>query len=408
MAKTPNRLIEKLKKKRTLPLGWTAFAMLLIAATFFVLGSRSDILFANFASAYNKGLPAQLDFSELNDLYALLRSNYDGKLDSNALLDGAKKGMVSATGDPYTTYFTDTEANQFLSDLDGRFSGIGAELGKRESNLTIISTLDGSPAQKAGLLAGDIIGKVNDQDAISWEVEKAVATIRGQKGTSVKLLIVRGNETKEFSVTRDDIVDPSVKPSIGEGNVGYLRLSRFNQVDTVNLATKAAEDFKAKNVKGVVLDLRGNGGGFVDVAQAIAGLWLDGDKVVAEERQDGRVLQTLKATGTPVLKGTPTVVLIDGGSASASEIVAGALRDHGAATLMGERSFGKGSVQRVEDVRFGGQLKVTVAKWFTPKGKNIDRTGIEPDKKMPFNAEELKSGKDTQKDAAIEFVKRKQ
>ncbi len=408
MSKTPNAFIQNLKKKRTLPLGWTAFAMLLIAATFFVLGSRSDVLFANFTSTRNKDLPTQLDFSELNDLYTLLRSSYDGQLDSDALLDGAKKGMVSATGDPYTTYFTDAEATQFLSDIDGRFSGIGAELGKRGDNLTIISTIDGSPAQKAGLLAGDIVGKVNDQEAISWEIEKAVATIRGEKGTTVKLLVIRGSETKEFTVTRDDIVDPSVKSSVIDGNIGYMRLSRFNQTDTVDLATKAAEDFKTQNVKGVVLDLRGNGGGYVDVAQAIAGLWLESDKVVVEERQDGRVIEKLKATGNPILKGVPTVVLVDGGSASASEIVAGALRDYDAATLIGEKTFGKGSVQKVEEVRVGGgQLKVTVAKWYTPKGKNIDKTGIEPDKKIEVKAKEFNAGKDAQKDVAIEFLKSK-
>jgi len=406
VSKKPNAIVEKLKQ-RNLPVGWTTFAMLVVAASFFVLGSRSDVLFANLTASHNKNLPTQLDYSQLTGLYSLLKSNYDGKLDATTLLDGAKKGMVEAAGDPYTTYFTDDEASQFLNDLDGKFSGIGAEIGKRDDNVTVISILDGSPAQKAGLMAGDIIGKVNDQDASSWQVDKVVATIRGAKGTTVKLLVVRGNDPREFTITRDDIVDPSVKSEVTNG-IGYMRLSRFNETDTMNLAIKGAESFKSQNVKGVVLDLRGNGGGYVDVAQAVAGLWLDNSKVVVEERQGDKVIDTLKATGNPVLQGIPTVVLVDGGSASASEIVAGALRDHGVATLIGEKTFGKGSVQQVRAVQpGGGQLKVTVAKWYTPKGKNIDKSGIEPDQKTPYNRDELNKGNDAQKNKAIDFLKSK-
>lgn len=392
---------------RRFSLGWTTLALFLTAATFFVLGTRSDTLIANLTFSQNKNLPKQLDYSELQRLYTTLRTHYDGNLDARVLLEGAKKGMISATGDPYTTYFTDAEAEQFLSDLDGRFSGIGAEIGKRGENLTIISTIDGSPAQTAGLLAGDIIGRVNDEDVTGWEVERAVAAIRGEKGTTVKLLVARSEKPKEFIITRDAIVDPSVKSELLDGNIGYMRLSRFNDSDTVSLATRAAEEFKSQRVKGIVLDLRGNGGGFVDVAQKVAGLWLESGKTVVEERQGKKVVATLKAQGSAMLKGIPTVVLIDGGSASASEIVAGALHDYNLATLIGEKTFGKGSVQKVNPISGGGQLKVTIAKWYTPKGKNIDKSGIEPDQKVPMSTEDFEAGRDPQKSRAVDFLEGK-
>lgn len=391
-------------KSKVVSLWLTIVIAAVVAVSSFVLGSRSTQILAAFTGGQNKDLATQLDFSSVQDVYAALRSQFDGKLDPQKLIDGAKKGMVDAAGDPYTVYFTNTEAQEFMSDLDGKFQGIGAELGKKDGNLSIVSTLDDSPARKSGLVAGDVIVKVNDQETTGWSIDKAVSQIRGDKGTTVKLSIIREQQLKEFSIVRDEIVNPSVRSEITADNIGYLRISRFSDKDTYALANQAAKDFKDKGVRGVVLDLRGNGGGYLETAQEVAGLWLGSDKVVVEER--GNENTKLYAKGQPVLAGVPTVVLIDGGSASASEIVAGALHDHKAAQLVGEKSFGKGSVQVIKEIASGGELKVTIAKWYTPNGKNITKEGIEPDVKVEVTDADIAASRDVQKDKATEILKK--
>lgn len=392
------------KKRRAVKLGTVILLSAVIAVAAFIGGMRADDLALTLSNSQNKDTPSQLNFASVQELYEKLREKYDGKLDTQKLIDGAKRGMAEATDDPYTVYFTDAEAKQFFGDLEGKFSGIGAELDKREGQLTIVATIDGSPARKAGLLRGDTIVKVNDEETSSWSVEKAVSKIRGEKGTTVKLAIVRENKLQELSIVRDEIVTPSVTYSIDSDNIGYMRISRFAEGDTSSLAAKAAEEFKAKGVKGVVLDMRGNGGGYLTAAQEVASLWLN-NKVIVQERRDGAVQDTLKSGGNPVLEGVPTVVLVDAGSASASEIVAGALRDNGAAKLVGTKTFGKGSVQDIVSLGNGGQLKVTIAKWYTPAGKNINKEGIEPDRKVEITDDDLKNNRDPQKDQAYSLVK---
>lgn len=391
------------KPKKRVGLPTLAGIVVVVGVAAFIAGSRSQSLFAAFANSQNKNLPGQLDLSSVQTVYDRLRTNFDGNLDTQKLIDGAKKGLVDAAGDPYTVYFTDDEAKQFMNDLDGKFSGIGAELEKKGSNLVIRSTLDDSPARKAGLTENDIIAKVNGQDASKWSVDQAVSAIRGDKGTTVKLTIVRGQEVKEFSIVRAEIVNPSVKSEITPDNIGYMRISRFAD-DTSTLAKQAAANFKDKGVKGVILDLRGDGGGYLNAAQDISSLWVPEGKYIVEER--GKENNKLYATGNPLLQGIPTVVLIDGGSASASEITAGALHDLGAAKLVGEKSFGKGSVQNLLDIPNGGQLKVTIAKWFTPNGVNISKEGIKPDVEVQLTADDVNAGHDTQKDKAIELLKK--
>jgi carboxyl-terminal processing protease len=392
------------RKRRTVRLSTTILIAIIIGSVGFAGGMRATELTIQLSNSQNKGAPSKLDFSSVQAVYDKIRQEYDGKLDTTKLIDGAKKGMVEATGDPYTVFFTDSEASQFLGDLEGKFSGIGAELDKRNNQLVITSTIDDSPARKSGLLAGDSILKVNDEDAASWSVEQAVSKIRGDKGTTVKLGIARDSKLQEFSIVRDEIVTPSVTYSEDGDNIGYMRISRFAEGDTATLAQKAAQEFKDKGVKGVVLDLRGNGGGYLTAAQDIASLWLR-DKVVVQERRGDVVQETLRSGNDPVLEGVPTVVLVDGGSASASEIVAGALSDNGAAKLVGVKTFGKGSVQQIVSIPSGGELKVTVAKWYTPKGKNINKEGITPDVVMSLSDDDLKSGRDPQKDKALSLVK---
>lgn len=392
------------KQKRTVRLSTTIFIGVIIAIVGFIGGMRANDLFLALSDSSNKGLPSQLDFSSVQAVYQKLKQEYDGQLDSNKLIEGAKKGLVEAAGDPYTVYFTQEEAKQFFGDLEGKFSGIGAELDKKDGQLVVVATIDNAPAQKAGIKAGDAIAKVNDEDAINWSVEQAVSKIRGDKGTTVKLSIVRDGKLQEFSIVRDEITTPSVNYSVGDDNIGYIRISRFAEGDTATLARKAAEEFKSKGVKGIVLDLRGNGGGYLTAAQDISSLWLK-DKVVVQERRGNVVQDTLKSGSNPVLEGVPTVVLVDGGSASASEIVAGALRDNNAAKLVGVKTFGKGSVQQIEDMTGGGELKVTVAKWYTPNGKNINKEGITPDVKVELTDDDIKNAHDPQKDKAYSLVK---
>ena len=387
-------------EKKKVSLSTLVFAVVVTAVAFFIFGTRSYLLPAPFSRST---APSQLDYSSLNALYAKLREKYDGEIDPDKLIDGAKHGMIDAVGDPYTVYLNDEEAKQFSDDMNGTFEGIGAELGKVNGQLTIMSVIAGSPAQKVGLQNRDVIMKVNDEDTANLTVGAAVEKIRGAKGTSVKLTIFRDSSTKDYSVTRDTITSQSVESEVLEGNIGYMRILRFGD-DTSSLATKAAEDFKAKGVQKIILDLRGNGGGLLMSSKEVASLWLD-DKVIVSERTGGTTTETLRSGRKPVLGGLKTVVLVDGGSASASEIVAGALKDNGAATLVGEKTFGKGSVQLIEDVLSGGKLKVTVAKWYTPNGTNINKEGIKPDKEVKHTEEDTKNNRDPQKDAAIEALK---
>jgi len=393
------------KPKRVVGLKSAVLVSIVVALVAFIGGTRFNDWQIQLGNSQNKGAPAQLNFASLQDVYDKLRQRYDGQLDANKLIDGAKKGLVEATGDPYTVYFTDAEAKQFLGDLEGKFTGIGAELDKRNNQLIVVSTLDDSPARKAGLQANDAIVKVNDEYTTTWTVEQAVSKIRGDKGTTVKLMIARTDQQpQQFSIVRDEIVNPSVKSEITGDNVGYMRISRFAENDTTSLSTKAAQDFKDKAVKGVVLDLRGNGGGYLTAAQEIASLWLK-DKVVVQEKRGDVVQDTLRSSNGPILDGIPTVVLVDGGSASASEIVAGALHDNNAAKLVGVKTFGKGSVQQIEKIPSGGEVKVTVAKWYTPNGKNISKEGISPDTEVKLSDDDLKNNRDPQKDRAFELLK---
>lgn len=339
-----------------------------------------------------------LDLSSLETTYETLAANYDGTIDTAKLIDGANHGLVNAAGNAYTVYFNKDEVNEFNSELDGTFSGIGAELALQDSVVTVQSVLDGSPAKQAGLATGDKITAINGQSTRGFTIDKAVSQIRGTAGTTVKLTVVRGADSKDYTITRANLTDPSVKGEVKDG-IGIMTISRFGD-DTAKLANQVASSFKDAKVKGVVLDLRGNGGGLVDAAQSVASLWLD-NKTIVSERHDGKTTQTLQSGTNPTLGGIPTVLLIDGGSASASEIVAGALHDNGAASLIGSKSFGKGSVQNIFNLPGDNELKVTVARWYTPKGVNIDKQGITPDTVVTPTDDQVNAGIDAAKNAAI-------
>lgn len=346
-------------------------------------------------------LPQQLDYASVDNVYDTLRSNYDGKLDQAALLAGLKDGLAEATGDPYTEYFTPEEAKEFQQQVNNEFSGIGAELGQdKDKNLIVVAPISGTPASKAGIRPQDLIAEINGKSTSGLSVEEAVKEIRGEKGTEVKLKLIRNRaQTLDLTIIREDIQVPSVESKTLDGNVGYLRINTFAP-DTGSAALTEASKLKQAGVKAVVLDLRGNPGGLVDSAIQVASIWLPSGKLVMQEKRGGVVETTYTARGNPVLEGMPTTVLVDAGSASASEIVAGALRDHNVAKIYGEKSYGKGSVQKPVSLKDGGELKVTIGRWYRPNGQNIDKKGIDPDKKIVLSDADLSAGKDTQLDTA--------
>ena len=398
---------------------WTKRLLsLVIAIAIFWLGwavgeGKISLPWHKSRSVVASGLPSQLDYTSVNAVYKALKDNYDGKLTTNQLLDGLKHGLAQATNDPYTEYFTASEAKNFNGQLNNLFSGIGAELSKDDKgNLVIIAPIAGTPADKAGLKAKDIIATINGTTTAGMSVDDAVTKIRGPKGTQVTLQIVRGSQTLSFTITREDIKVPSVNTKMLPGNIGYMQISTFSD-DTTDLATKAANQFKSQNVKGIVLDLRDDPGGLLDAAVHVSSLWLNPGQKVIDEKRGNQVVDSSQALGGNVLKGIPTVVLINSGSASASEITAGALHDHNDAYIIGEKSFGKGVVQDIicitgqtnsDSTCPGDELKVTIASWYRPDGQNINHKGITPDKTVTLSDADTKAGNDTQLNAAEAYL----
>lgn len=394
------------KPKKRVNVFYAVLAGLLIFALGVNVGSGRLQLDKTQPPASNNQLPADLDYESVEAIYDKLRESYDGKLDKQELLDGIKEGLAKASGDPYTEYFNAKDAKEFDDELNGSFTGIGAELGKNAAdNIEIISPIAGFPAEKAGLKAKDVIAEIDGKSAVGISVTEAVSKIRGEANTKVKLKIIRDNkEELDFEITRTQITVPSVKKEIIDG-VGVLTISRFGP-DTAQLAREAANEFKQAGVRGVILDLRGDPGGLLDASISVSSLWLDRTQVVLQEKRDGKVIKTLKSNGNATLKGIKTVVLINEGSASASEITAGALRDNKVATLIGTKTYGKGSVQQILTLTDGSILKVTSAHWFTPSGKGIDKDGLEPDQKVERSDDDIKNNRDPPKDAALIELKK--
>lgn len=345
----------------------------------------------------------QLDYKGVEQLYNALNQSFDGQLDKSKLETGLKEGLVQAAGDPYTEYLTEKENQEFDEQLNGSFEGIGAELGKEDQSVVIISPIAGFPAKQAGLRPGDAIAEIDGESAFDISITEAVNKIRGPKGTDVTLAIIRDGDSMNVTITRDTITIPSVETEY-KGDVGIMTISRFGD-DTVDLAAKAANEFNEKRVKSVILDLRGNPGGRLDAAVDISELWLKSGQTILEEKRGGEQIKTFTSEGDGLLLGKPLVVLLDGGSASASEIVAGALHDNDKATLIGTQSYGKGSVQELRDLPLGGVLKVTVAHWYTPGGRNIDKEGIAPDMKVKLSDKDIENKNDKQLQAAVDFLK---
>ncbi|MFA5358892.1 MAG: S41 family peptidase [Patescibacteria group bacterium] len=358
----------------------------------------------------NSYLVKNVNFQILDEIWKTIKSDYlykDKVLDTQ-MFYGALRGVVDSLGDQHSMFFDPKEVKEFEDEMRGTFEGIGAELGIKNNQVVIVSPLADSPANKAGLKSGDKIMAVDGKMTASLALDEVVSMIRGPKGTKVSLLIIREgwDSPKEIEIIRDEIRIDSVRWSIKEGNIVYIEMYSFND-DTTKLFNKAINEILLKNPKGIILDLRNNPGGYFDGAVSVASEWIDEGNVVAKESFDGTKQNEYRAEGKSRLKGYPTVVLINGGSASGAEIVAGALQDYKIATLVGEKSFGKGSVQEFKNISDGSAIKLTIAKWLTPNNRDIDKEGIIPDIEVVPTEEDYKNNIDSQLQKAIEIIKSK-
>jgi len=328
------------------------------------------------------------------------------KLNPQDMVYGAIRGMIESFGDPYTTFFTPQETKEFNEELSGEYQGVGMMVGIKNEQLTVISPLKKSPAEKVGLRAGDKILKIDDTPTADISIEKAVSLIRGPAGTKVKLLIQRKGwkEPREFEIERARIEIPTVEWELKDNEIALIKIYQFNGILSSKFKKVAGEILKSP-AKRIILDLRNNPGGYLETAQEIAGWFLEkGEVVVTQESQDKNENKKYKSKGPSVFSKYPTVVLINQGSASAAEILAGALRDNRQVKLIGEKSFGKGSVQEQIFLSDNSSIKVTIARWLTPKGISIEEKGLEPDIEVEMEEEDFEEGRDTQLEKAIEVV----
>jgi len=359
--------------------------------------------------AYHVPQPDTIDFSLFWDAYNKLGQHFidPEKIDNQKIIYGAIEGMTKSLEDPYTGFFDPEEAHKFQQDLSGSFEGIGVEIGVKKDMLTVIAPLEGTPGQKAGLKPGDVIVKIEGKDASNMTADDAVNLIRGQKGTPVVLSIFREGwtSTKDITIIRGTIKIPSMEWSIKDTDIAYLQLFQFSESLSSDFRTVAFEILQSP-AKKIILDLRNNPGGYLEVAQDIAGFFLQNGQVVTiEDFGDNKEQVIYKSNGNSTLANYPIVVLINEGSASASEILAGALRDNRGTKLIGMKSFGKGSVQEVINLRNGSFLKITIAKWLTPNGSSISEVGLEPDIKIDITDQDIEQEKDPQLDRALEIIR---
>ncbi|MCL5113155.1 MAG: S41 family peptidase [Patescibacteria group bacterium] len=348
-------------------------------------------------------LPTSLNYSSVNTVYTILKNNFDGKLTANQIMNGIKQGLVNSANDPYTEYFSPSQAKVFNSELNNSFTGIGVELSQNSNKqIIIISPLKGSPAQTAGLLPGDIISSINNISTTSMSIDTAVNDIRGPAGTSVKLGIIRGSSNLVVKITRATINIPTVNYKIIDNNIGYVQITSFSN-DTYGLVEDAASTFLKGKVKGIILDLRDDPGGYLSAAINVSSLWLNRGQTILTEKRGDQVVDSFSSPTTGVLSHIPTVVLINSGTASSAEITTAALHDNGHAYIIGTKSFGKGVVQQLFNLPGGAELKVTVASWYRPDNKNINKIGIYPDQVVNMNDKYINTPNDSQLSAAINY-----
>ncbi|MBU2566355.1 S41 family peptidase [Patescibacteria group bacterium] len=362
----------------------------------------------------------EISFTQFWEMWKLLKLKYYQDITEEQMFYGAMSGLANSLEDPYTSFFEPKTAKEFSDSLKGEFEGIGAEIGIRENQLQIIAPLPDTPADRAGLMAGDYILAINGTSTENMTTEQAVMLIRGKKGSTVTLQIGRLTKTRDedqggesevttkpeifdVDIVRDRIFVKSVELKWEQDDIAVVKISSFNQ-ETAQEFSEIIDKVVAKNPKGLILDLRNNPGGFLDRSIAIAGEWV-GSQTVVMERRKGKIIDEFHGTGSGRLSSIPTVVLANEGSASASEIVAGALQDYGLAYIIGNQTFGKGSVQDYTEFEDGSAVKITIAEWLTPLQRSINSTGITPDFEIDRTLEDYNENRDPQLDKAIEYIK---
>lgn len=405
--------------RRSSKITWIIVSLVAVCLAFgggFFLGGRSSSsLGGNIFDGSVTDKPGRVsrgqdvDFNLFWDVWDTVKKEYvdTDKLTEKKLFYGALEGLVHATDDPYSVFMNPEEANEFEQDLAGTFEGIGAEIGFRNEVLTIMAPIEDMPAMKAGVRAGDQIYKINGESTVNFSLEEAIKKIRGPKGTTVTLTLLRAKESKpiDIPIIRDTVVVKSIKTNwLEKEQIFVIKVYNFND-DTRVLFNQAVNDALSKKPKGLVLDLRNNPGGYLETAVAMASAWVTEGSIVTEQFGDNRKIEHT-ALGNAPLVDLPTVVLVNQGSASASEIVAGALKDYAKAVLVGEKTFGKGSVQVLRELSDGSVVKVTTAKWLTPKGSYIHEKGIEPDIEIERTPEDRAANKDPQLDRAVQELQK--
>ena len=355
-----------------------------------------------------EGNASRIDFSSFWEAWDAMDTHHLNApaISADERVYGAIQGLVSSLHDPYSEFFNPQDSKKFEEDVQGNFGGIGAEIGKRDDQVVVIAPLAGMPAERAGLLPGDAILLVNASSTDGLSVDDTVRMIRGPKGTEVVLTILRKgwDNTREFSMTRDTIIAPTLDAELREGNIAYVKLHSFN--------ANASDQFRQAMFKtllggaqGMVLDLRNNPGGYLDVAVDIAGWFLPRGTVVVKEESRVGIIDELRANGNSALRSFPVVILVNEGSASAAEILAGSLRDNRQIQLVGETTFGKGTVQQIVDLRDGSSLKLTIAHWVLPSGEILEGDGLAPDIEIIPSDEDIESGNDVQLTKAMSIMR---
>lgn len=404
----------KISKKNLRTIIYIVISLILLSSVFaggVYFGYRNVSEVDKVISLSNKETPigVDADFNAFWKAWNVLKdkSIYNSKVTDQERVWGAIQGLASSVDDPYTVFFNPEDNKMFTDEIKGSFSGIGAEIGMKEGVLTVIAPLKNTPAWNAGLKAGDKIIKINDKDTNDFIIDEAISLIRGEVGTNVHMTIIREGEGKalEFDIIRGKIDFPVIETELRNDNIFVIKFYSFSE-NSASLFKDAIKEFYDSGSDKLILDLRSNPGGYLDSAIDIGSWFIDkGQVIVKEDFGDKKKGDVYRSHGPRIFNDKlKFVVLVDGGSASASEILAGALKEYGIATIIGEKTFGKGSVQELVKITKDTSLKVTVAKWMTPNGLSISDKGLEPNIVVPITIEDIKKQKDPQMDKAVEFL----
>jgi carboxyl-terminal processing protease len=365
---------------------WTVVMVLLTNCLTFFVARNPQVFSNNYVVVSKDSYDTMQKFGKMLDVRSLLYKYYDGKIDDNTLVEGAIKGMTSSLKDPYTVFMNQKEYSDFNSETVGSYVGVGLQVGVKDNKIVVIAPIDNSPAKKAGILTGDVIEKVEGKVETSNDLDSAVAVMKGKEGAAVTLTLSRpGKGSFDVKLIRSKVTMVTVNGEMLSSNIGLISISMFDENTGKNFDNKLKE-LKNKGMKGLILDLRGNPGGLLDMSVDVASNFITSGKVVVSTI-DKYKSETKELSKGGIAIGMPLVILTDGGTASASEIVSGAIRDYKAGTLIGVKTFGKGIVQGMQMTGDGTALKVTIAKYYTPSGENIQGTGIKPDIEVVYPSE---------------------